>query len=136
MSQENVDIVRRAFAEFGLSPAGVEEAARAGLVAPDAEFDLSAVYPDGPIIRGLEAWRDYADSLPWGRSLKFEPERFFDVDDERVLVFMHVTAEGEGSGIPVERRTAHEYTIRDGAVVRVKGYADREEALEAAGLSA
>jgi ketosteroid isomerase-like protein len=135
MSRENVDIVRRAFAEFGLSPTGVEEAARAGLVALDAEFDLSAVYPDGPIVRGLEAWRDYADSLPWGRSLKFEPERFFEVDDERVLVFMHVTAEGEGSGIPVERRTAHEYTIRDGAVVRVKGYADRIEALEAAGLS-
>ena len=135
MSQENVEIVRRAFAEFGLSPTGVEEAARAGLVATDAVFDFSAVYPDGPIIRGLEAWRDYADSLPWGRSLKLEPERFFDVDDERVLVLMHVTAEGEGSAVPVERRSAHEFTIRDGVVVRVKVYSDRGAALEAAGLS-
>jgi hypothetical protein len=45
MSEENVEIVRRAFAEFGASRTVVEEAARAGLVAPDAEFDLSAVYP-------------------------------------------------------------------------------------------
>jgi hypothetical protein len=64
MSQENVEVVRRAFTQFGSSPTGVEELARAGLLAPDAEFDFSAVYPDGPIIRGLEAWRDYADSLP------------------------------------------------------------------------
>jgi ketosteroid isomerase-like protein len=134
MSQENVDIVRRAFAEFGADPAGAEEAARAGLVAPDAEVDLSAVYPDVPIIRGLEAWRGLMDSMPWGRSLRLEPERFFDVDDERVLVFMRVTAEGEGSGVPVGRRTAHEITIRDGVVVRLKVYADRTEALEAAGL--
>ena len=135
MSQENVEVVRQALAEYGLSPTGVEEAARAGLLAADAELDFSTLYPDGPIIRGLEAWRGFVDSLPWGRSLKLEPERFFDVDDERVLVFMHATAEGEGSGVPVETRTAHEFTVRDEVVVRVKVYANRAEALEAAGLS-
>jgi hypothetical protein len=72
--------------------------------------------------------------LPWGGSLTLEPERFFDVDDERVLVFVRVTAEGEGSGAPVEMRDAHELTIRDGVFVRWKVYADRAEALEAAGL--
>lgn len=45
--------------------------------------------------------------------MRLEPERFFDVDDERVLVFVHVTAEGEGSGVPVEMRNAYELTIRD-----------------------
>ena len=78
---------------------------------------------------------DYLDSLPWGRSVKLQAERFFDVDKERVLAFMHITAEGEGSGVPVENRTAHEFTVRDGAVVRWKVYADRSEALEAVGLS-
>jgi ketosteroid isomerase-like protein len=72
--------------------------------------------------------------LPWGRSLKLVPERFFDVDDERVLVFVHASAEGEGSGAPVEGRSATEFTVRDGAIVRVKLYKDRTEALEAAGL--
>ena len=135
LSQENVELVRRAFAEFGLSLTGVEDAARAGLVATDAELDFSALYPDGPIIRGLEAWRGFADSLPWGPSLKFEPERFIDVDDERVLVLMYVTAEGESSGVPVETRSAHEYTIQDGVITRVKVYSDQSEALEATGLS-
>jgi uncharacterized protein len=135
MSQENVEIVRRALAEFSATRAGLEEAARAGLIAPDVEIDYSALYPDGPIIRGLEGWREHLDALPWGRSLKLEPERFFDVDDERVLVFVRVTAEGEGSGVPVEMRDAHEFTFRDGVCVRWKVYADRNEALKAAGLS-
>jgi hypothetical protein len=63
-----------------------------------------------------------------------EPEQFFDVDDHRVLVFMRVTAEGEGSRVPVENRTAHEFTIRDGVFVRWKGYVNRDEAPVAAGL--
>ena len=135
MSQENVDWMRRMFDEFGWSPAGIEEASRAGLIAPDVELDFSALYLDGPVVRGLEDWRrGFADTVPWGRSLTFEPEQFFDVDDERVLIFMRVTARGEGSGVPVENRVAHEYTIRDGVLARWKGYADRAEALEAAGL--
>ena len=135
MSQENVELVRRLYADFGLSPTQVQAAARAGLIAPDAEFDYSALYPDGPIIRGVEAWRGYAESLPWGGSLKLAPERYVDVDDERVLVFVHASAEGEGSGVPVERRSASELTVRDGAIVRVKLYLDPMAALEAVGLA-
>ena len=135
MSQENVEIVRRLYADFGLSPRRVEAAARVGLIAPDVAFDYSALYPDGPVFRGVEAWRDYADSLPWGRSLRLAPERIFDVDDERVLAFVQASAEGEGSGVPVVARSATEFTIRGGAIVRVKLYKDRTEALKAAGLS-
>ena len=135
MAQKNVDWIRRMFDEFGWSPAGIEKASRAGLIAPDVELDFSALYLDGPVVRGLEDWRrGFADTVPWGHSLTFEPERFFDVDDERVLIFMRVTARGEGSGVPVENLVAHEYTIRDGVLARWKGYADRSEALEAAGL--
>jgi ketosteroid isomerase-like protein len=123
------------FAEFSASPVvAVEEATRAELLAPDAEFDFSALYPDGPILRGVEAWRAFAETLPWGGSLTLKPERFYDADDERVLVFVRATAEGKGSGVPVENRTAHVFTIRDGVFVRWKVYADRGEALEAAGL--
>lgn len=43
--------------------------------------------------------------------MKIEPERFFDVDDERVLVFVYVTAEGEGSGVPV--RGAERVRVHD-----------------------
>jgi ketosteroid isomerase-like protein len=137
MSQENVEIVRQAFSDFAESvttTAILEQAVRARLLAPEAELDFSAMYPDGPILRGVDAWVDYLGSMPWGRSVTVKPERFFDVDDERVLVFMHVTAEGETSGVPVAIRNAYELTLRDGVVVRWKVYADQAEALEAAGL--
>ena len=104
------------------------------LIAPEAELDFSGMYPDGPIVRGVERWPDYLRSLPWGRSMRLEAERFFDVDNNRVLVFVHVIAEGETSEVPVSVRNAHEYTFRDGVCVRVKIYADRAKALEAAGL--
>jgi hypothetical protein len=98
--KENVDLVRRAFAEYGLSVSGLREFVRSGLVAPDVEFDISPVYPDAPIIRGVEEWLDFVEALPRGRFHGAEPERFFNVDDERVLVFRHGTAQGVGSGAP------------------------------------
>jgi ketosteroid isomerase-like protein len=131
MSQENVEIVRSVYAD----PSGLTAGA-SGKVAPDAEFDLSGAYPDAPILSGVEEFRRFRDGGPWsGSAIQFEPERFFDVDDERVLVFVRVTATGRASGAPVEMRVAHAFTIRDDLVVRFKVYASRAEALEAVGLS-
>jgi ketosteroid isomerase-like protein len=67
-------------------------------------------------------------------SIRFEPERFFDIDEERVLVFVRATATGSASAATVETNAAHEFAIRDGLVVRVKIYADRAEALDACGV--
>ena len=103
-------------------------------IAADVEFDFTAVYPDRPLIKGVEEVRRFRAEGPWAE-LQFEPERFFDVDEERVLVFVRVTATGGGSGVPVEIDGAHEFTIREGLLVRVKVYGDRADALEAAGLS-
>jgi ketosteroid isomerase-like protein len=127
VSQQNVETIRNAYAEpdwmTTLAP----------LIAPDAEFDFTALYPDQPILRGLEQMRAFRTEGPWGR-LRFEPERFFDVDDERVLVFVRAVGTGKQSGAEAEARVAHEFTLRDGLLVRIKLYADRDEALAAAGL--
>ncbi len=130
MSQENVEIVRSVYAD----PNGLTAGA-SGKVASDAEFDFTDVFPDRPIVRGVEEFRRFRDTGPWGGSpIHFEPERFFDVDDNRVLVFVRVAATGRGSGTQVEIRAAHEFTIRDDLVVRFKVYGNRDQALEAAGL--
>jgi ketosteroid isomerase-like protein len=123
-----VEIVRRGYAD----PAPLTSAAH---FAPDAEFDFTALYPDQPVLRGVEEMRSFRDAGPWGRSTQFEPERYFDVDDERVLVFVRAIATGRGSGAPVNTRIAHEFTIRDGLIVRVKVHRDRSEALAAVGLT-
>jgi ketosteroid isomerase-like protein len=57
-----------------------------------------------------------------------------DIDGERVLVFIRATATGVGSGVPVQRRTAHECTFEAGRLVRFKVYSERDAALEACGL--
>jgi ketosteroid isomerase-like protein len=130
MSQENVETVRRLYED----PRGLTEATN-DMVAPEAEFDFTSVFPDKPILKGIDEFRRFRDIGPFGGSpIHFEPERFFDVDDERVLVFVRVTATGQDSGVPVEIRAAHECTIRHGLLVRFKVYSDRGKALEAAGL--
>jgi ketosteroid isomerase-like protein len=127
MSQKNLEIVRRAFA----SAAPLSDADR---LAPDAEFDFTAIYPDQPVLRGVEEMRTFRDRGPWGKSIRFAPERYFDVDDERVLVFVQATASGQQSGAPVVTKIAHEFTVRQGRIVRVKIYLDRAGALKAVGL--
>ena len=103
-------------------------------IAPDAEFDFTAVYPDQPVLRGTEEMRSFRDRGPWGQSIRFQPERYFDVDDERVLVFVRVTSTGQASGTPVETRIAHEFMLRDTLIVRVKVHRDRSQALADLGL--
>jgi ketosteroid isomerase-like protein len=128
LSQENVEIVRRGFS----TPGPLSDATD---LASDAEFDFTDIYPDQPVLRGIEAMRRFRDAGPWGNSIHFEPERYFDVDEERVLVFVHVTSTGQTSGAAVDSRVAQEFTLRDGLIVRVKIYRDRAEALEAVGLA-
>ncbi len=128
MSQENVEIVQRGYSERG-------PLTDTAALAPDAEFDFTAIYPDQPVLRGIEAMRSFRDAGPWGHSIDFLPERYFDVDEERVLVFVRVTSTGQTSGVPVDSRVAQEFTVRNGLIVRVKVYRDRSEALEAVGLT-
>jgi ketosteroid isomerase-like protein len=129
MSQENVETALALFAAS--NPLG-ELAPR---MAPEVEFDFSAIYPDQPVLRGVAEMRRFRDESPWGRSMHFEPQRYFDVDDERVLVFVRATATGQGSGAPTETAIAHEFSFRDGEIVRIKVYLDRAQALKASGLA-
>jgi ketosteroid isomerase-like protein len=136
MSEENLEIVRRAYApaKGGVCDTDLLDAL-APQAAPEIEFDFTDTYPDGPVVKGFARTRTLMANWPWGR-LHFEPEGFIDVDGDRVLVFVRAAARGVGSGVPVERRTAHECTFSDGRLVRFKVYSDRDHALEANGVDA
>jgi len=84
--------------------------------------------------RMLEETRQFRDRGPWGRSVRFAAERYFDVDEERVLVFTRVASTGKGSGATLDSRVARLFTVRNGSIVAVKVYSDRSEALKAVGL--
>ena len=59
------------------------------------------------------------------------PEEFLDAGDQVVVVF-RFRGTGRESGVPVDERLAHLWTIRDGRGVRMTVHSGRDEALSAA----
>jgi ketosteroid isomerase-like protein len=131
MSEENVERVQRAWQAFNLGDLdGFLEGA-----APDCEFHEDSAFPDAGTYRGLEEIRAYIVQFQEHMAeQRFEVEEIRDLGD-RVLAFMHEQASGATSGVDVELRPVFLYTFRGPAVIRVDAFLDREQALEAAGLS-
>ena len=129
MSQENVEIVRRAFA---YEIHGVGDRAEA-----EAIFDPQVVMnpSDEKPSYGFEAMR--SDYVRWASAfegLSVTIEEIIDAGDQ-VLVVAHHEGRGRRSGVQVDTRFYEVYTVREGKVSRVDEFTERAEALEAAGLS-
>jgi ketosteroid isomerase-like protein len=132
MSQENVEVVRRANAHFR---AGDMEAL-IGLYHPDAEWRDLQHPPDTPeTVHGRTAifalwtgWfelfddakveiHDYIDAHPW------------------VICPTRWCGTGRQSGLTIDFHAADAYKVQEGKIVRViLGYPDKDEALKAVGL--
>jgi ketosteroid isomerase-like protein len=127
------DIVRGAFSALN---AGDVEAAL-GFLAPDVEWvqDPNSKFERGTF-RGRERvtryWRRWLEAF---EDFHLEPERLFDVPDGRILVFSTFTATGSESGLSVEFRIAHMFTLRQGGIAHVRAYIERDEAIRDAGLA-
>ena len=70
----------------------------------------------------------------WG-DFQFAPEELFTLDDHRVFVSGRIVGSGRRSGASVDNYWGAVLTISEGRVVREEFFWDRDEALEAAGLS-
>src|SRR5688500_4075488 len=111
MSQENVEIVRRAFADYARE--GVQP--DRGYLAPDVVWNPADEPPqhgEGAVLAYMERWEG-----EW-EDLKTIPEDFADAG-ERVLVTVHFSGRGRLSGVEVETRTYEVYTLSDGKIVRM-----------------
>jgi ketosteroid isomerase-like protein len=53
---------------------------------------------------------------------------------DQVVVVHYERGRGKGSGVEVEHRVANVFDLRDGRVIRKRPFANRSEALAAAGL--
>jgi ketosteroid isomerase-like protein len=78
-----------------------------------------------------EAWQKLLEAF---EDLTWEPQEVIDLGDRLILV-NRWSAHGAGSGVPVSQLMFHLYTFRRGLVVKQEDFADRGEALQAAGLS-
>ena len=143
MSQENVELVRRYYAALpGLraanpddDPALLDRMFR-DYLDEAVEIYMPPEYPEGEqVLRGREGAAQLVAMLreAWAE-WRFEPERLIDVGD-RVVVLVRVEGEGGASGVPLELKTAHVWTVRNGHLSSAHLYRDRAKALEAVGLS-
>lgn len=127
MSQENVEIVRRAWEHW---------AATGELQAPsDLIWDVSHLgWPDQQIYQGPEGaneflteWTDAWDD--W----EIEVEDYVDAG-ESVVIIVNQRGRSKATGVPVDMRFAQAWTLRDRRATSMHAYASVDEALEAVGL--
>jgi uncharacterized protein len=131
MSQENVEVVRRAIAAYNRRDF---EAMRA-LNHPDVELDWSASRGlRAGVYRGLEeVFGFYRDFLGTFEKVVVEPDRFIESGDS-VVVPNSAQIRGR-DGIETVARSALVFEVRGGRLARIRLYQETREALEAAGLS-
>ena len=130
MSQENVEIVRAGYEAYNR---GDVEAALATLH-PSIEWWPAADEPMTDPYRGHDGYRNLVagarEAFP---DLQVEVEEL-SVAGGCVVACVRFSGRGRDSGVPFEIRETHVARFRDGKVIEVREYRDKDEALEAAGL--
>jgi len=131
MSQENMEVVRREYAAFATR----DWVALAELCHANVEYETWG--PPGRL-RGFREMTAYFDE--WANvfgEFQVEAEEILEVGDQVVAVERQDARGLKGSEAPetVGYTIACLISFKDGRISRVKEYATREEALEAAGLS-
>ena len=131
MSEENVELVRRAFEAFNR---GDHDAAFADL-APEFEYVPSGAIPGVTgIHRGPEGFRSFTRwLLDQFDDARVEVNEIF-AEGDRVIVSATNRGRGKRSGIDSSWQVWQVFTLRDGKAVRGEAFTSKEDALEAAGL--
>jgi ketosteroid isomerase-like protein len=90
---------------------------------PSRHVGLAAATPQIEAFMAL--WDDY----------RVEAEKYYEVDEERVLVLTRQSGRGKTSGVEIRQPRATLFHIRDGKVTRRVNYWDRRRALTEVGLA-
>jgi uncharacterized protein len=131
MSKENVDVVRLMYEGFNES--GMPDFR---LLDSEIEWHTSDRALERGTYRGHAGVKAFLSSGNdvW-TDAKVQPEEFIDAG-ERVVVPITLRTRGRTSGIQSEGRFFQVWKLRERLIVELQVYSSREEALEAAGLSA
>ena len=136
MSQENVETITRLYDEFLARPERVSDPGLFQFFDPAVEIRQSASFLgtegtfhgyDGLARSGREAFEVFRD-------LHWVPIRLIDAGD-RVVATVEARAYGKHSGVELNERIAHVWTLRGGRIVAWHIYMDPTKALETLGLS-
>jgi ketosteroid isomerase-like protein len=139
VSRENVELVRRLYAELASEGATQEFVERLTDEALSRFLDQRIEWvPVSHSLLAVDSYRGF-DGVRrfWGEFLStwesygVEPLRFYDAGDQ-VAVVVHIV--GRTQELAVDETRSSLLTVRDGRVVRVLSFADPDGAREAAGL--
>jgi ketosteroid isomerase-like protein len=130
MSQENVEIMRSALEAFNRRDGESFDA----FLSTDAEIVPVRVALEGTVYRGPNAATQYCAAVEgsW-ENLRWQVEEIRD-GDGWVLALGRIRGQGRDSGAAIDSRAGWVAHFREGLITRFQTYANRTEALEAAGL--
>lgn len=124
---EDVKILREA---YGALNVGDVEGALA-VLDEDAEWCEHSDIPEAGLYQGRDSIRAFLESfLESWEDFSQETEDVI-AGEGCVLILLRSHSRGRGSGVDVEARYAHLWTMKDGRGVRVDAYFDPDEALRA-----
>jgi ketosteroid isomerase-like protein len=133
MSEQNVEIVRRIYAEwergnFAAAAEWYDPEIRFEAWMPDASENVTA--------HGVAELRDFTGNwfAQW-KNYRVIGDEFREASDDKVFVGGRQVASGHQSGVEVESPGFAVWTFRGGKVVELFLNYDRHKALEVAGLS-
>ena len=134
MSRENGVLVRRGIEAWNRG----DFDAFSELAHPDSVWVPAVaqlVEGEEAVYRGLSGLRRFWEDWHGGVfDFRFREEDIRDLGDT-VLVLSRVSATGRASGVDLDTPFGMVLTIQGGRLIRMVSYPDREEALEAVGLS-
>jgi ketosteroid isomerase-like protein len=135
MSQENLDLVKRAMAAVNARPRPDFETVNA-LFSPDHVFLPVEANKLGGQERvggkGYKVWlEESGGTMPWEAEL----EGAVDLGPDRALAVQSIHFRGASSGIDLDERMWIVFWVSEGKITRSEAFLDPAEALEAAGLS-
>jgi ketosteroid isomerase-like protein len=142
MSQENVEVVRRAFAFWGGFGGHMEsdqiavlmpDSALGEFLDPEAEFvPVPQGLLGGNSYKGYEGIRRFwVDFFSLWDDFRAELQSIVDMDPQVVSV---ARMRGRMHELEVDELWSHLWTFRDGRIARIQTFASADGALEAAGL--
>jgi ketosteroid isomerase-like protein len=128
MSEENVEIVRRAFEAFN-----ARDRDRAlSFCDPEIEYRSPFEQKTYRGHDGMVRWRETVDGAL--EDFHMEDIQFLDAGEDRVVLLYRIVGRGAGSGVPVSREVGALWQLRNGKILEGEVFLDQREALEAAGL--
>jgi uncharacterized protein len=129
MTQQNLELLSRGYEAFGT---GDREAVLA-LLHPDVTVEVHTDRPDigSEIYQGHEGFlANFAELEDVFEDLVVEPGEIEDHGD-RILVTCRVAGRGKGSGVAIEGRIFHVWTLRDGKALRLQIFSEDKPARDA-----